>query len=173
MNQRYCWAFNARLQPQRSIVGGLYVSVLEPAIPRSAGNGLYQRSLHPLHAFLLGGTYCLLLGGTLSDWAYFSSHEIQWKNFAAWLIIGGLVLGGFTLLWELIHLFRAHLGLRAHMIYFLLLLAAWILGFINELIHAKDAWASMPDALILSVIMTALATAAAVVGFSTIRAGGR
>ena len=65
---------------------------------RSARDEFYHRSAHPLHLFLLSGAACLLLGGLLSDWAYFSSTEIQWKNFAGWLIFAGLILGGFALL---------------------------------------------------------------------------
>jgi uncharacterized membrane protein len=111
--------------------------------------------------------------GLLSDWAYFSSYEIQWKNSASWLIIGGLVFGGFALLWALIDLIPADQGRGRRIIYSLLLLTVWILGFIDELIHAKDAWGSMPDAIIVSGIVAALAIAAAGLGFSTIRAGGR
>ena len=51
---------------------------------------------------------------------------------------------------------------------FLLLLAAWVLGFVDELVHAKDAWASMPEGLIMSVLVAGLATAATVLGFSTL-----
>jgi uncharacterized membrane protein len=109
----------------------------------------------------------------MSDWAYYSSHEIQWKNFASWLIIGGLVFGGFGLLWALIDLFRADQNRRWSVIYFLLLFTAWIFGFIDELIHGKDAWASMPEALIVSGIVAVLAIAATGLGFSTIRAAGR
>jgi uncharacterized membrane protein len=109
----------------------------------------------------------------MSDWAYYSSHEIQWKNFASWLIIGGLVFGGFGLLWALIDLSRADRDRRRPLIYFLLLLTAWILGFIDELIHAKDAWASMPEAFIVSGIVAVLAIVATGLGFSTIRATGR
>jgi multisubunit Na+/H+ antiporter MnhC subunit len=56
-------------------------------------------------------------------------------------------------------------------IYFLVLLAAWIIGVVDELVHAKDAWASMPEALILSGIVAALAIAAMALGLSTSRAG--
>jgi uncharacterized membrane protein len=111
--------------------------------------------------------------GLLSDWAYFSSYEIQWKNSASWLIIGGLVFGGFALLWALIDLIPTDHGRGRRIIYSLLLLTVLILGFIDELIHAKDAWGSMPDAVIVSGIVAALAIAAAGLGFSTIRAGGR
>ena len=34
---------------------------------------------------------------------------------------------------------------RDGLVYFLVLLAAWVLGFVDALVHAKDAWASMPD----------------------------
>jgi uncharacterized membrane protein len=134
---------------------------------------LHPAALHPLHAFLLGGAECFLVSSLLSDWAYYSSNEIQWKNFADWLIIGGLVLGGFALLWALIGLLRLRANRGRQFVYFVLLLAAWVLGFINELIHAKDAWASMPEALVLSAITALLATAATVLGFSTIRTGAR
>jgi uncharacterized membrane protein len=132
----------------------------------------HQRPLHPLHAILLAGTVPLFLGVLLSDIAYAASYEVQWKNFASWLIVGGLVFGGFALLWALVELFRADQRRRRPTIYLLLVLAIWVLGFINALVHAKDAWASMPEGLILSAIVAALAIAATGFGFSTLRAGG-
>lgn len=143
-----------------------------PSYSASVSDGRHLRSLHPLHAFLLAASVPLFLGVLLSDFTYFSSHEEQWKNFASWLIIGGLVFGGFALLWALVELFRVDRDRRRPLVYFLLLLAAWVLGFVDELVHAKDAWASMPEALIISVIVAVLATAATVLGFSTLRAGG-
>ena len=136
------------------------------------GNRLHPRTIHPFHAFLLAGTVPLFLGGLLSDLAYSASYEIQWKNFASWLIVGGLVFGGFALLWALIELIRADRRGGRLLLYFLLLLAAWVLGFVNALVHAKDAWASMPAALILSVIVALLAVAATWLGFATLRNGG-
>ena len=127
--------------------------------------------LHPLHAVLLAGAVPLFPGALLGDWAYYASYEIQWKNFASWLLVGGLVFGGFALLWALVDIVRAH-GRGRLIIYFLLLLAGWIVGFIDALVHAKDAWASMPDALILSAIAALLCIAATWLGFSTLRAGG-
>ena len=58
------------------------------------------------------------------------------------------------------------------LLYFLLLLAAWVLGFVNALVHAKDAWAVMPSGLVLSVIVTVLAVVAAWTGLSNLRSGG-
>ena len=42
------------------------------------------------------------------------------------------------------NLLRAEHKQGRPLMYFLLLLATWVLGFLNALEHAKDAWASMP-----------------------------
>lgn len=133
-----------------------------------------HQTIHPFHGFLLAGTVPLFLGALLCNAAYFYSYEIQWKNFASWLIVGGLVFGGFAMLWAVIELLRGGAGRRERRprIYVLLLLAAWALGFINALVHARDAWASMPEGLLLSAAVAALAISAALVGLSTRRVGG-
>jgi uncharacterized membrane protein len=130
------------------------------------------QALNPVHAILLASSLPLLLGALLSDWAYSSSYEIQWINFAAWLIVGALVMLGLALLWAAIEALRAD-GPRGRgkWIYLLLVAATFALGFTNALIHAKDAWATMPAGLILSVIVFGLAIAAVWSGFSMPRAG--
>ena len=131
-----------------------------------------QAGIHPLHAFLLAGCVPLFLGALLSDWAYSATYEIQWTNFASWLLVGAMVLAGFALLWALIDLLRADRSWRGTpLIYFLVLLAAFIVGFIDALVHAKDAWAKMPEALILSVIVVVLVLVACWLGLSTWRSG--
>lgn len=135
-------------------------------------NRVPQRALHPLHAFLLAGAVPLFLGALLSDIAYARSYQIQWSNFASWLIAGALVFAGFALLWAAVDLLRASRRGKRALIYAVLLLATWVLGFINALVHAKDAWAIMPSSLILSVIVAALACVATWLGLSTIRVGG-
>lgn len=126
------------------------------------------RPLHPVHAVLLSGSLSLFLGALLSDWAYAASFEIQWTNFAAWLIAGALVFSGAALAWALVDLVRT----RGHgIVYFVLVLAAWLLGLVNAFVHAKDAWAAMPASLVLSVIVTALVAVAVWFGFAGIRSG--
>jgi uncharacterized membrane protein len=118
---------------------------------------------------LLAGTVPLFLGVLLSDLAYSMSYEVQWKNFASWLLVGGLVFGGFTLLWAVIDILRAALRSIRQISYVVLLLVLWVLGFIDALLHAGDAWASMPAALNVSAIVAVLALAATWLGFSSPR----
>lgn len=132
-----------------------------------------QRAIHPLHAFMLAGAASLFLGALLSDIAYARSYQIQWSNFASWLIAGALVFAGIALLWSMIDLFtRADRRGKRAVAYCVLLLATWVLGFINALVHAKDAWAIMPTSLILSVIVAVLACAASWLGLAAVRTGG-
>jgi uncharacterized membrane protein len=128
------------------------------------------RRLHPLHAMLLAFPVALFLGALVSDYAYWRSAEIQWANFSSWLIAGGLLFGGFALLWALVDLVRIGAGNRRPvLVYFGVLAAAWVLGFINALVHAKDAWAVMPEGLILSVVVAVLALAAGWLGYAGFR----
>lgn len=116
--------------------------------------------LHPLRALLLAGSVPLLLGVLLNDIAYASSDQVQWKNFASWLNAGALVLSGLALLWSVIALVTADVRTRHSALSCALLLTAWVVGFINSLVHGKDAGATLPEGLVLSVLALALIAAA-------------
>ncbi|NWE41159.1 hypothetical protein HX875_16930 [Pseudomonas yamanorum] len=126
----------------------------------------------PLHATLLAGTVPLFLGALLSDIAYYQTFQIQWSNFAAWLIAGGLVFCGLAWLFALVNLLRAARKAGRPTLYFLLLLVTWALGLVNAFEHAKDAWAVMPSGLVLSAIVTLLACVTTWVGLTNLRSGG-
>jgi uncharacterized membrane protein len=132
----------------------------------------YRSTPGPLHAVLLAGTVPLFLGGLLSDIAYYKTYQIQWSNFASWLIAGGLLFCGLALLFALVNLIRAERKAGRPLVYFLLLLVTWVLGLINAFEHAKDAWAVMPQGLALSGVVTLLACVAAWVGLTSLRSGG-
>jgi uncharacterized membrane protein len=144
--------------------------VMTSAVARSSGSALYP--LHPLHAFVLAGIVPLFIGVLLNDYAYWSTYEPQWKNFASWLLIGALLFNGLALLGSIISLVRVERRTGAALVYFLLLLSTFVLGFINSLIHAKDVWASMPNGLIVSVVTVILACAATWIGLASWRNGG-
>jgi uncharacterized membrane protein len=132
---------------------------------------IYRCTPSPLHAILLAGTVPLFLGGLLSDIAYFQTFQIQWSNFASWLIAGGLLFCGLTLLFALVNLIRANHKAGRPVLYFVLLLITFVLGLINAFEHAKDAWAVMPTGLVLSIIVTGLAFIAAWIGLTNLRSG--
>lgn len=131
-----------------------------------------RKPLHPLHAMLLAFPFPLFLGALLSDFAYQASSHIQWANFSSWLIAGGLLVGAFAVLWAFVDVFRRSAGSRGRRaVFFIVLLAMWVLAFANALVHAKDAWATMPEGLYLSAIATLLAFAAGWIGYSGFQAG--
>ena len=74
-----------------------------------------MRPIHPLHAIFLAFPLPLFLGGLLSDLAYWSSFHVQWINFSAWLIAGGLLVGTFALVWALIEMLRSRTARTARL----------------------------------------------------------
>src|SRR5690606_3207021 len=98
-------------------------------------------------------------------------YQIQWNNFASWLIAGGLVLAGVVLLFTVIDLCQARRRAQGILLYGALVLATWVIGFFNALMHARDAWASMPAGLWMSLVVALLACIATWLGFRTPRTG--
>ncbi len=126
-----------------------------------------RRVIHPVHAILLASIVPLFLGVLLSDWAYYRSYQVHWSHFASWLNVGALVFAGAALLWAVIDFFRADIARSGRdALYLMALLTTFVLGFINALVHAKDAWAVMPEGLVLSILVFLLALASVWIGFS-------
>lgn len=127
----------------------------------------HAEPIHPLHAIFLAFPLPLFLGALLSDLAYKSSYQVQWLNFAQWLIAGALFVGAFALLWSLIATARARAPEKGRFAaYFVVLLIMWVLGLIDAFVHAKDAFATMPTGLYLSLIVALLAVVASWIGYS-------
>lgn len=127
-------------------------------------------ALHPVHAMILAASLPLFAGALLSDWAYWSSGEVQWINFAAWLIVAGLPLAGVAFVWSLAGLVR---GRRGEGLLALMLGATLGLGTIDAMIHARDGWATMPDGLVASALLSLLALASVWLGFARFRTDAR
>jgi uncharacterized membrane protein len=122
-----------------------------------------------MHAVVAFSALPLFFGALLADWAYARSYQVQWTNFASWLIAGGLVFAGLALLWAAVDLLRSSARRGHGALYLLLLLASFVFGFVNALIHAKDGWAAMPAGLVLSIVVLLLAAAASVIGLAGMR----
>lgn len=127
--------------------------------------------LHPVHAILLAFPLPLFLGALLSDIAYHSTQHVQWANFSSWLIAGAMLVGTAVVLWAIVLLVRGRAHSRTRRLaYAAVLVAMWGLGFVNALVHAGDAWATMPHGMYLSIVVTLLALAASWTGYSGVRA---
>jgi uncharacterized membrane protein len=127
--------------------------------------------IHPVHAVLLAGSLTLFSSALLTDLAYWLTYQVQWADFSSWLLAGGLVMGGIALMFALVGLRYAIRRSGWPLASLLLLLAAWMVGFFDALVHAKDAFAAMPEGLVLSVIAALLAGVATWLGFSSRRTG--
>ncbi len=127
--------------------------------------------LHPLHAILLAFPIALFTGALLADVTYLNSAEMQWSNFAAWLITFALVFGGPVLLWSLLLLVRRR-NRGAARFYFSFVAVAWVLGLVNAFQHSRDAWSSVgTGGLILSIISSIAVLAAAWIAHRGYREG--
>lgn len=120
-----------------------------------------------MHAVIAFAALPLFLGALLGDGAYALSHQVQWANFASWLIAGALPLVGLALVCGAAVILRAPSARNGPGIaYLLLLLATLVLGIVNALVHARDGWAVMPAGPVLSAIVLLLDLVACVVGLS-------
>ena len=111
-----------------------------------------------MHATLAFSALPLFAGALLSDWAYAQTEQVQWTNFAMALMWGAVDM-----------LRRRGLRNRSAWLPLALLLAAFVLAFVNALVHAQDAWAAMPSGLVLSGIVFLLVAAASVMGLFATR----
>ncbi|MCD2322946.1 DUF2231 domain-containing protein [Sphingomonas sp. IC-56] len=113
---------------------------------------------HPIYTALLPIPIVCFIGALITDIAYTGSPEMMWIDFSSWLLLAGLIGGGFAGVILILELFRAGRGRsRALLLHFILLLAAWVVEVFNSFIHARDGWtAVVPTGLTLSIIAVVL-----------------
>jgi uncharacterized membrane protein len=123
----------------------------EPVRPISIGR-------HPIYSLFLPVPVVCFLGALITDLSYLNSGgNLLWVNFSAWLLAAGLLFGAIALVIFLIEAIRG----RPAWLAFALLLIAWIVEFINSLVHARDGWTAVAGAgLVLSIIGALLVLAA-------------
>ncbi|QBX37406.1 hypothetical protein E4M02_01585 [Brevundimonas sp. S30B] len=116
-----------------------------------------------LHGILLAFPIALFTSAIASDVAYLNTGEMQWTNFSSWLIAGGLLFAGLVLLWAIADAVRSRKtgGLTRSLIYLIILIIMFVLGFINALHHSRDAWSSVGAVGLTLSILTALLAVAA------------
>lgn len=108
----------------------------------------------PLHPLLVAFPFVCFTGALVTDLAYGHTADMQWANFSAWLLTGGLVMGGLAVLTWLIDYSgdRRIRTIPAALRYGIGLLVAMLLALWNVFVHSRDGWTSVvPTGLILSV----------------------
>lgn len=99
------------------------------------------------------------LGALLTDITYAQTAQMQWANFSAWLITGGLVGGGLAALTGFIDYLgdRRVRAIRTSTAHMLINLTVYALELFNIFVHSRDAYTSVvPTGLTLSAISCAL-----------------
>lgn len=117
---------------------------------------------HPFYVILLAFPLAFFPAALVFDITYLNSEQMQWTNFAAWMITGALLFGGVVLLWAAIDALRASGAWRHRALVHLAFVAgAWIAGLINAFQHSRDGWSSVgTGGLLLSILCTLLILAA-------------
>jgi uncharacterized membrane protein len=127
-----------------------------------------KRAVRSLHVLCAGFGAAYFAAGTVTDIAYLRTAEMQWSNFSAWLIVGGLVFTGValgaTLLALALHL-RGGLSM-SRMIEAAALALAFVLGLINAFKHSQDAWSSVGSLGLFLSIASSIAAVVAVFALS-------
>ena len=121
---------------------------------------------NPVQAILLAFPVALFTTALATDIAYLRSQELQWTNFSAWLIAGGVLFTGLVLAWALVAVVRAvpRGDGRRPVVYAGVLAALLVVGLLNAFQHSRDGWSSVGVfGLVLSVVSSALALSAAVI----------
>ncbi|GLS43117.1 DUF2231 domain-containing protein [Methylobacterium brachythecii] len=129
---------------------------------RQIGEG---RTPRPLHSFFVGLGGALLMAALFTDYMYFSNALVQWANFSAWLITGGLVL---ALIAAIVLVLDFVLGRAGPMRWpdFGLLAVAALLSIVNVFIHTRDGWTSVvPSGITVSAIVAILLLVAGLRGW--------
>src|SRR4051812_9987661 len=102
-----------------------------------------------LHPGLVGAGAALLIAALVTDYMYYTTSLMQWANFSAWLIAGGLVLALIAAIALLID-FPLGTSRRISWGHFIVLTIVVVLSIVNVLVHSRDAWTSVvPQGLIL------------------------
>lgn len=115
-----------------------------------------RRGPNLLHPFFIGIGGALLMAALFTDYMYSCTSLMQWANFSAWLIAGGLVLALVAAIFLGIDFALGRTG-PIRWLDFILVAAAALLSLINVFVHTRDAWTSVvPTGILLSLIVAVL-----------------
>ena len=102
--------------------------------------------------------FAFFVGGLIFDVAYANSAEILWMKAAAWLIAIGLVAAVIPRLINLVRVWAPGRRPRPFAVKaaFWLHLVGIVAAIVNAFVHSRDAYAVIPEGLLLSILTVAL-----------------
>lgn len=128
-----------------------------------------DRMSEPYHPFFAGLGGALFIAALFTDTMYASTALMQWANFSAWLITGGLLLAFVAALVLIVDLTILKTG-PLRWFDFSLLATAALLSIVNMLVHTRDAWTSVvPSGVALSGVIALLLVIAGLRGWCVTR----
>lgn len=120
----------------------------------------------PLYGWLLPFASVPFFLVLISDIVYWRTADLFWQHASEWLLLGATVMGGITLVIGLLEvMFRRSIrpllpGVAATLFF----IAAYLVGFVNNFVHARDGWTGvvflglgLSAATVLLLIISALA----------------
>ncbi|MEI9931817.1 MAG: DUF2231 domain-containing protein [Rhizomicrobium sp.] len=120
----------------------------------------------PVYVFFVGLGGALLMAALFTDYMYSNNSLMQWSNFSAWLILGGLMLALVSAIVLAIELLLHRTGPIRWLDFGILAVAA-VLSIFNEFIHTRDGWTTVvPTGITLSAIVTVLLVVAGFRGWT-------
>jgi uncharacterized membrane protein len=128
-----------------------------------------------LHPPLVAAGAALLIAAFVTDYIYYSTSLMQWANFSAWLITGGLTVALVAAIFLLADFLLGHTG-RLHRAEFIGLAIVTVLSIFNAFIHSRDAWTSVvPQGITISAVVAVVLLVMSFRGWSVtdVREGGR
>ena len=111
------------------------------------------------HRLLVSFPIVCFLGALLADITYANTADMQWANFAVWLLTFGLIGGAGALVTGMIDFLgdRRMRSLPAAWAHGLGSVVVMLLALWNVFVHSRDAWTSVvPTGLTLSIVTVAL-----------------
>jgi uncharacterized membrane protein len=118
--------------------------------------GTRIRSPLLLHPPFVAAAAALLIAAFVTDYMYYSTSLMQWANFSAWLIVGGLAVALVAAIFLVIDILLGHTG-PLNRLDFIVLVVVAVLSIFNAFVHSRDAWTSVvPTGITLSAIVAIL-----------------
>lgn len=98
--------------------------------------------VHPIYSWLLPFASVPFFLVFVSDIVYWRTVNLFWQHASEWLLLAATFMGGVTLVIGLLEmLFRRSVRAQAPgFVATLFFVAAYVVGFVNNLVHARDGW---------------------------------